>query len=90
MDIVRKFKFIFLKNFVHLLSTKQVNFVKILVDQDLNDLSLSFTDQILSFRRILFSKTKQISSVKELADLLFIQNNCMPPCVLKVAMVFSL
>ena len=76
-NIVNKFKFIFPKNLVLYSKTELTHFAKILVEQYSNDLSLSFVQQILSSRRVLFKNIKEVSSVKELAELLIVQNNCM-------------
>lgn len=89
INIVNRFKFIFPKNLVQYSETELAHPVNILVKQYSNDLSLSFVQQILSFRRMLFQNIK-VSNVKELAELSIAQNNCMIPSVLEVTTVLKL
>jgi len=89
-NILNKFKFIFPKNLVLYSDTELTHFAKILVKQYSNDLSLSFVRQILSFRMVLLKNIKEVSSVKELAELLIVKNNCMLPSVPEVATVLKL
>ncbi|XP_050066091.1 zinc finger MYM-type protein 1-like [Aphis gossypii] len=70
--------------------TELTHFAKILVEQYSNDLSLSFIHQILSFRRVLLKNIKEVSSVKELAELLIVQNICILSSVPEVAIVLKL
>jgi len=52
-SIVNKFKFIFPRNLVLYSDTELTRFAKILVEQYSNDLSISFVQQILSFKSVL-------------------------------------
>jgi len=60
------------------------------VEQYSNDLSISFVQQILSFRRGIFKNIEEVSIVKEFAELLIVQNNCMLPSVPEVITVSKL
>ncbi|KAL4113623.1 hypothetical protein QTP88_017216 [Uroleucon formosanum] len=66
-------------------------FDELCADQRLTDPENNFKiNQILSFRRVLLNNIKEVSSVKELAELLIVQNNCMLPSVPEVTTVLKL
>jgi hypothetical protein len=89
-NIMNMFKFIFSKNLALYSDTKLVHFAKIIVERYSNNLSISFVLQILLFRRVLFKNTREVSSLKELAELLIVQNNCMLPSVPEVVIILKL
>jgi hypothetical protein len=83
-------KFIFPKNLALYSDTELTHFAKIIVEQYSNDLSISFVQQILLFRRVVYKNMKEVSSVKELAELLIVQNNCILPRIPEVVVVLKL